>query len=110
VSGSDVSDSPLLHALASEGIRVAVGEDAANLDDDTDRVVYSEAIVTKPDISKEANLMANAELAKARQLGIENMSYPHALAELFNAKDRGVAVTGSHGKSTTTAMLGTVFA
>ncbi|HRI36533.1 MAG TPA: Mur ligase domain-containing protein [bacterium] len=108
VSGSDASDSSLLHALADEGVRVFLGEDANNLDDDADRVVYSEAIITKPDLSKEENLMANPELAKARTLGIENLSYPHALAELFNAKQFGVAVTGSHGKSTTTAMLGTI--
>ncbi len=39
-------------------------------------------------------------------MGVRRLSYPESLAELFNGK-LGVAVAGSHGKSTTTAMIGT---
>lgn len=66
-------------------------------------MIYSEAIITKPDLSPEEQIYANAELARARDLGIQHLSYPVALGEVFNAK-QGIAITGSHGKSTTTAM------
>lgn len=44
------------------------------------------------------------ELIRARELGLRIMSYPEALSELFNGK-HGIAVCGSHGKTTTSAML-----
>lgn len=88
---------------------IIIGQNPDHLPDDADIVAYSEAIITKPDLSKEENLMANSELAKARNLGLKNLSYPEALAEIVNAK-KCIAVTGSHGKSTTTAMLGIVLA
>jgi UDP-N-acetylmuramate--alanine ligase len=74
-----------------------------------DCVIYSEAIITRPDLSAEENLIANPELAEARQRWIPCLSYPEALAEIFNSH-YGIAVTGSHGKSTTTSMLGTLLA
>lgn len=82
---------------------ISIGHDAANLPEYTSLVIYSEAIVTKPDLAKEEQLMANPELAKARNLSIRNLSYPEALAEIVNAK-QCIAITGSHGKSTTTSM------
>ena len=107
VSGSDISDSHLIETLRSEGIRVNIGEDPVYLDDDTTLVVYSEAIITKPDLSAEDNLRANKELAHARTLGIRAESYPEALAAITRDHEL-IAVAGSHGKSTTTAMIGSV--
>lgn len=66
-------------------------------------MIYSEAIITKPDLTPEEQIYSNPELAKARNLNIRHLSYPVALGEVFNAK-QGIAITGSHGKSTTTAM------
>jgi UDP-N-acetylmuramate--alanine ligase len=103
VSGSDGADSPFLSTLREEGFDIHIGHDAANLRDDTDLVIYSEAIITKPDLTPEEQIYANPELARARDLGIEHLSYPVALGAVFNSK-QGIAITGSHGKSTTTAM------
>ena len=103
VSWSDGADSELIHTLKNEGMTISIGHDAANLPEYTSLVIYSEAIVTKPDLAKEEQLMANPELAKARNLSIRNLSYPEALAEIVNAK-QCIAITGSHGKSTTTSM------
>ena len=47
------------------------------------------------------------EIAKARKLGMSVMDYSDAVAELFNTK-RGILVTGTHGKTTTTALIGTM--
>lgn len=66
-------------------------------------MIYSEAIITKPDLTPEEQIYANNELAKARDLSIRHLSYPVALGEIFNSA-QGIAITGSHGKSTTTAM------
>jgi UDP-N-acetylmuramate--alanine ligase len=72
-------------------------------------VIYSEAIITKPDLTPEEQIYANPELAKAKQLGIKHISYPVALGEVFNKKE-GIAITGSHGKSTNTAMTAIMLA
>ena len=104
VSWSDKAPSELLHKLEKEWIRTFIWHDTENLNADTDLVIYSEAIVTKPDLTKEENLMANPTLAKARELWIKNLSYPEALAEIVNSK-KCIAVTWTHGKSTTTSML-----
>jgi UDP-N-acetylmuramate--alanine ligase len=103
VSGSDWADSPFLDTLRSEWFTISIGHSAENLPDSTDLVIYSEAIITKPDLTPEEQIYSNPELARARDLGIRHISYPVALGEVFDAK-QGIAITGSHGKSTTTAM------
>lgn len=103
VSGSDGAPSPFLDTLRGEGFDIHIGHSADNLRDDTDLVIYSEAIITKPDLTPEEQIYANAELSKAHDLKIRHLSYPVALGEVFNAK-QWIAITGSHGKSTTTAM------
>lgn len=103
VSGSDGADSPFLQILREEGFDIKIGHRPENLPENTDLVIYSEAIITKPDLTPEEQIYANVELAKAKEIGIKHISYPVALGEVFNAK-QGIAITGSHGKSTTTAM------
>ncbi len=103
VSGSDGADSPFLDTLRAEGFDIHIGHRAENLGENTDFVIYSEAIITKPDLPPEEQIYANVELARARDLGIEHLSYPVALGRVFDAAE-GIAITGSHGKSTTTAM------
>ena len=86
ISGSDTVESELTDKLKGEGVDFHVVHSPENLPDNTSLVVYSAAIITKPDLSKEENLIANPELARARELGIKLLSYPEALAEVVNAK------------------------
>ncbi len=105
VSGSDGATSDITNDLQSEGIHIAIGHRPENLPDNTDLVVYSEAIITKPDLSKEEQLLANPELRLAKERGIKHRSYPESLGDIANSKYE-IAVTGSHGKSTTTGFIG----
>ncbi|MDR3032732.1 MAG: UDP-N-acetylmuramate--L-alanine ligase [Kitasatospora sp.] len=95
VSGSDSSPSDVLTTLAALGAQVHVGHDAAHLDG-ADTLVISTAI--RP---------GNPELAEARRRGLRIMHRASALASVMLGK-RTVAVAGTHGKTTTTAMLVTI--
>jgi UDP-N-acetylmuramate--alanine ligase len=95
VSGSDAAQSDLLTALAGLGAEVHVGHAAANVDG-ADTLVVSTAI--RPD---------NPELAEARRRGLRVLHRAAALASLMLGR-QGVAVAGTHGKSTTTGMLTTI--
>ncbi|MGH3304924.1 MAG: UDP-N-acetylmuramate--L-alanine ligase [Streptosporangiaceae bacterium] len=95
VSGSDSASSGLLDELAAAGARVAVGHAAANLGA-ADTVVVSTAI--RPD---------NPELVAARQRGLRVLHRAAALASVMQGYT-GVAVAGTHGKTTTTSMITTV--
>ena len=95
VSGSDSADSATLKELEALGARVHVGHDAANLGD-ADTLVVSSAI--RDD---------NPELARARARGLRVLHRAGALASLAQGR-RVIAVTGTHGKTTTTSMIATV--
>ncbi len=92
VSGSDRADSSYIRRLRREGIDARVGHDAANLPDGAE-VVVSTAIGED-----------NPELAAARESGLAVLHRGELLAELC-AEKRLIAVAGTHGKTTTTAML-----
>lgn len=94
VSGSDQGDHFFNGILKKFGLKVFDGFDPANLPTDADLIVYSSAYT--PD--------NNPELAAALQGEIPVKTYAEALAEVFNEK-YGIAVCGSHGKTTTTAWL-----
>src|SRR5215472_12480618 len=95
VSGSDAAASDLLAGLADEGADVHVGHAAANIDG-ADTLVVSTAI-----------RQDNPELAEARRRGLVVLHRAAALASVMLGR-RGIAVAGTHGKSTTTGMLTTV--
>lgn len=96
VSGSDVVPGEQVEALKKAGARITVGQLADNITDDLDLVIYS------PAVSED-----NVERARAEELGLTQMSYPQFLGEL--AKNyKTIAVSGTHGKSTTTAMIGLI--
>ena len=95
VSGSDLKGSDVTDRLSSLGGRVFTGHAASNVEN-AQVVVYSSAV--KPD---------NPELAAARATGIPVIARADMLAELMRMK-YGVAVGGSHGKTTTTSMVATV--
>jgi UDP-N-acetylmuramate--alanine ligase len=92
VSGSDAKDSRRLQALRAIGVDARVGHDA-DLADGLDALIISTAI---PE--------TNVERVSAREKGIQELSRAQALA-IVMAGSRGVAVAGTHGKTTTTSML-----
>lgn len=93
VTGSDASESKLLDDLRDLGAQVWVGHTADHIADDVDVVVYTIAVPPE-----------NPELQKARKLEIPTLTYPEALGVISQEK-KTVAVAGTHGKTTTTAML-----
>jgi UDP-N-acetylmuramate--alanine ligase len=95
VSGSDTADTAVTRRLAGLGANVHRGHAAANVLG-TDCVVVSSAI--RPD---------NAELMEARAQRIPVVPRAEMLAELMRFR-RGVAVAGTHGKTTTTSLLASV--
>lgn len=95
VSGSDLKASGTTQRLVGIGVRIDTGHRAENVAG-ADVVVYSSAI--KPE---------NPELVEARALGTPVITRAEMLAELMRLK-YGVAIAGSHGKTTTTSLVATV--
>jgi UDP-N-acetylmuramate--alanine ligase len=95
VTGSDLRESPVTERLRGMGGRVVAGHDAGNIEG-ADVVVVSSAV--KSD---------NPEVAAAGRRGIPVIPRAEMLAEIMRMS-RGIAVAGSHGKTTTTAMIATV--
>lgn len=91
VSGSDVAVTPLIEQLRREGVRVTIGHAAENVRG-ADVVVVSSAIDR-----------SNAEYVAAVRAGIPVLHRGEMLARLLSGR-RGIAVCGTHGKTTTTAM------
>ncbi|MBL7142483.1 MAG: UDP-N-acetylmuramate--L-alanine ligase [Candidatus Pacebacteria bacterium] len=97
VSGSDLKSSEITKALKKRGAKVFIGpHKGSNLGYLPDLVIYSPAV--KPD---------NPEFKKARKVKIKLQSYPQALGKLTK-QHFTIAISGTHGKSTTTCMLGLV--
>ncbi len=92
VTGSDRAESSYMERLRVAGLEPIVGHDAANLPEGAE-VVVSSAIGAE-----------NPELALARELGVEPIHRGELLAQLC-AEKRLIAVAGTHGKTTTTAMI-----
>ena len=97
VSGSDQHASPTTQRLATLGIRVSIGHEAGN-------VAGAEAVVTSTAVRPD-----NPELKAARAAGLPVIGRADMLAELMRMK-YGVAVGGSHGKTTTTSLVTSVLA
>ena len=95
VSGSDMTDHPILQGLRRQGARVSIGHRAGQVHG-ADCVIYSSSIA--PD---------NPELSAARNRRIPVLHRGQAIGRLLRGK-RTIAVAGSHGKSTTTALIASV--
>ncbi len=93
VSGSDASRSEITDQLKNEGIKIFIGHKPSNISKNINLIICSVAV--KKD---------NPEIKKAGQFNILLMSYAEALGEL-SRQYKTIAVSGAHGKSTTTAML-----
>ncbi len=97
VTGSDENVYPPMSTqLARQGIEVMTPYRAENLDR------------ARPDLVVVGNVVraVNPEAAAMRERELSNVSFPQALGDLFIAPRHGVVVVGTHGKTTTTAMLG----
>jgi len=97
VSGSDLKASDVTERLVRAGGRVFIGHDASNIEG-AQVVVYSSAVKAE-----------NPELIAAREAGLPVIARAEMLAELMRMK-YGIAVGGSHGKTTTTSMIAAVLA
>ncbi|MFH1246348.1 MAG: Mur ligase family protein [Candidatus Liptonbacteria bacterium] len=97
VSGSDLSGSPLTQELAAERVGVAVGpHKATSLPPGTNLVIRSQAIT-----------VTNPEYLAARKIGVQIYSLPEMVG-ILTREHTTIAVSGAHGKSTTTALIGLI--
>jgi len=94
ISGSDRAESPITNKLLEEDFAISIGEDTANIPADAELVIHTTA--AKP--------AENLELLEANKRGLRVLSYPEALGEITKDK-KVIAVTGAHGKSSTTGLL-----
>ena len=94
VSGSDSKESPLTDSLTRKGARIFYGQRASNITDDVELVVYTAAI--HPD---------NPEYASAVEKGIPMLTRAQLLGQIMRNYDTPIAVSGTHGKTTTTSMI-----
>lgn len=94
ISGSDSRSSALTKHLESLGATIYYGQSADNIKDGTDLVVYTAAI--RED---------NPELAKVREQGIPALSRAELLGQLMLNYRIPIAISGTHGKTTTTSMV-----
>lgn len=95
VSGSDMAESHITKRLTELGAKIHIGHSAGNITNEIDTVVYTSAV-------KKGN---NPELERANELGIKTIRRAEMLGEIVNNKYL-IAVSGTHGKTTTTAMIG----
>ena len=93
VSGCDLNTSPVVEELSRLGAAMSIGHDPSHVAPPVDLVVASAAV--KPD---------HPELLQARRLNVPILKYAHALGQLM-ADRTGIAVSGTHGKTTTSAMI-----
>lgn len=93
VTGSDMRESDITERLTSDGANIFIGHRAENAEG-ADLVVYSAAVG-----------MDNPELARAAELGIPTASRAEILGLLMSEYENSIAVSGTHGKTTTTSMV-----
>ncbi len=94
ISGSDMKASAMTDKLASLGASIMIGQKASNITDDIDLVVYTAAI--HPD---------NPEFCAVKEHGIPMLTRAQLLGQMMDNYKNPIAVSGTHGKTTTTSML-----
>ncbi len=93
VSGSDLGSNNLTDKLTAEGAGIRFGHSHDNIPPETEVAVYSSSIND-----------SNPEVREARKRNLLIVKRAQALAELLNGK-KGIAVTGTHGKTTTSSLI-----
>ena len=94
VSGSDMKESELTEALTAKGAQVFIGQRASNVTADIDCIVFTSAIHAD-----------NPEYQKALELNLVSMTRAELLGQLMTNYACPIAVSGTHGKTTTTSMI-----
>lgn len=94
ISGSDMKESSLTTHLESLGIKVYIGQRASNIAEDVDAVVYTAAIHKD-----------NPEYVEALRRNLPMLTRAEFLGQLMKNYKTPIAVSGTHGKTTTTSML-----
>ena len=94
VSGSDRAESSITDKLSQEGVRVLIGQRSENITPDIDLVVFTSAI--HPD---------NPEYIRTSELNIPSLTRAELLGQIMKNYSMPVAVSGTHGKTTTTSMI-----
>ena len=97
VSGSDMSENALTHELSEFGIKITIGQGFDLIPKDVDLIVYTIAI---PHYDPKL-------FEQIKNSGIPYKSYPQMLG-LVTANKNTIAISGTHGKTTTTAMIGKI--
>lgn len=97
VSGSDGNKSALTEHLASMGAKIEYGQRAENITDDIDAVVYTAAIHRD-----------NPEYMAAASAGIPMMDRAALLGQIMACYRNSIAISGTHGKTTTTSMISNI--
>lgn len=97
ITGSDAKESDLTRHLESLGARVYIGQCAENIEEGTDLVVYTAAIHAD-----------NPEFARVVELGIPMLTRAELLGQIMRNYDTPIAISGTHGKTTTTSMAASV--
>lgn len=97
ISGSDAFDSENIKELEKIGCKISIGHKESNINSNLDLVIYTIAVPNN-----------NPELKRARDLNIPTLSYPEALG-LISKDHYTIAISGTHGKTTTTALTSKIF-
>ena len=97
VSGSDLSENENVKRLKTLGVKISIGHNPNNVTNDIDVLVYSSAVPPE-----------NPEIVRAKQKAIPIIRRAEMLGELISVKETSIAVGGTHGKTTTSSMVGTV--
>ena len=97
ISGSDMKESPLTTQLEAKGVKIFYGQVASNITAGIDLVVYTAAI--RED---------NEEWQAAKQMGIPMLTRAELLGQIMDNYSKSIAVSGTHGKTTTTSMISQV--
>lgn len=97
IFGSDAHDSQLIHSLQSEGMDIIIGSDKTRITWDIEKIIYSEAVP-----------FSQSEMKMGQDLWIPMLKYTQALWEVVNTH-KLIAVSGTHGKSTTSSLIAQIF-
>ena len=97
VSGSDMKASPLTEHLKSLGIQVSVPQSPDNVKSGIELCIYTAAIAE-----------GNPELQEVKRQGIPTMSRAELLGRIMKNYKEAINVSGTHGKTTTTSMIGEI--
>ena len=98
ISGSDMKESKITNHLESKGIHIFYGQRASNITKNIDLVVYTAAISS-----------FNPEFVAAKEAGIPMMDRAEMVGQVMANYDVPIAISGTHGKTTTTSMLSHIF-